>query len=186
MPTRKSDEKPYAGILAEPMPKYTALALSADGEVEALIDVKMKVLFAHYRIDSTDAFEGGSKMAAAWANLAWHLARQHVPGFVGAPRVRGRPPARKQDDVVIVMLVELLKRRDGLSERKAIRRIAADNLVAGSEAALLKRYKSAKTPFAPMARMFDNMVAALGHDVFVQTMEESFSGDRKDTFWSPD
>jgi hypothetical protein len=186
MPSHKSDEKHYAGILAEPMPKYTALTPPADGEVEALIDAKMKALFAHYGLDSTDAFEGGPKMAAEWANLAWHLARQHVPGFVGAPRGRGKPATRKQDDVAIVMRVELLKRRDGLSERKAIKRIAGDNLVLGTEAALLKRYKNAKTTFAPIARMFDNMVAVLGHDVFVQTMEESFSGDGKDAFWSPD
>ena len=186
MPPRKSDKKLYAGILAEPMPKYTALTPPADGEIDALIDAKMKALFAHYGLDSTDAFEGGPKMAAAWANLAWHLARQHVPGFVGAPRGRGKPATGKQDDVTIVMQVELLKRRDGLSERKAIRRIADENVVRGTEAALLKRYKNAKTTFAPMARMFDNMVAALGHDVFVQIMEESFSGDGKDTFLSPE
>ena len=186
MPPRKSEKRPYAGILAEPMPKYTALTPPADGEIDALIDAKMKALFAHYGLDSTDAFGGGPKMATAWANLAWHLARQHVPGFIGAPRGRGRPDTRKQDDVTIVMHVELLKRRDGLSERKAIKRIADDNLVRGTEAALLKRYKNAKTTFAPMARMFDNMVAALGHDVFVQTMEESLSGDGKDTFLSPE
>ena len=186
MPPRKSDKKPYAGILAEPMPEYTALTLPADGEIDALIDAKMKALFAHYGLDSTDAFEDGPKMAAAWANLAWHLARQHVPGFVGAPRKRGKPATRKQDDVTIVMHVELLKRRDGLSERKAIKRIADDNLVRGTEAALLKRYKNAKTTFAPMAGMFDNIVATLGHDVFVQIIEESFSGDGKNTFLSPE
>jgi hypothetical protein len=186
MPPRKPDKKPYAGILAEPMPKYTALSPPADGEIDALIDAKMKALFGHYRLDSTDAFGGGSKIAAAWANLAWHLVLQHVPGFVGTLRGRGRPATRKQDDVTIVMHVELLKRRDGLSERKAIKCIAGDNLVAGTEAALLKRYKNAKPTFAPMARMFDNMVAAIGHDAFVQTMEESFSGDGKDTFLSPE
>ena len=186
MPPRKSDNKPYTGILAKPMPKYTALTPPANGEIEALIDAKMKALFAHYGLDPTDALGGGPKIAAAWANLAWHLACQHVPGFARALRGRGRPAIRKQDDVTIVMHVELLKRRDGLSERKAIKRIADDNLVPGTEATLLKRYKNAKTTFTPMARMFDNMVAALGHDVFVQTMEESFSGDRKDTFLSSD
>ena len=175
MPPRKSDKKPYAGILAEPMPKYTALTRPADSEIDALIDAKMRALFAHYGLDSTDAYEVGPKMAAAWANLAWHLARQHVPGFIGAPRGRGRPATRKQDDVTIVLHVELLKRRDGLSERKAIKRIADDNLVRGTEEALLKRYKNAKTTFAPMARIFDNLVAVVGHDVFVQTMEQSFS-----------
>jgi hypothetical protein len=75
----KSDKKPYGGILAEPVPKYTALTPPADGEIDALIDAKMKALFAHYGLDSADAFEGGPRTAAAWATLAWHLARQHVP-----------------------------------------------------------------------------------------------------------
>lgn len=168
------------------MPKYTALTSPGDSEIDALIDAKMTALFAHYGVDSTDAFGDGPEMAKAWANLAWRLARQHVPGFAGAPRGRGKPPTRKQDDVLIVMHVELLKRRDRLSERKAIKRIADGHVVPGKEAALLKRYKNAKTNFAPMARMFDKMDAALGHDGFVQTMEESFSGHVKDTFLSPD
>jgi hypothetical protein len=186
MPPRKSNNKPYAGILAEPMPKYTALTAPADGEVAALIDAKIKALFAHYDLDPADAFEGGLKAAAAWTNLVWHLARQHVPGFAHAPRGRGKPATRKQDDVTIMMHVELLKRRDGLSERKAIKRIAEDDLVPGTETALLKRYRNAKTSFAPMAEMFDAMAAILGNDVFVRTMEESLSGDEKDTFLSPD
>lgn len=186
MPPRKSDKKPYTGILAQPMPKYTVLSRPPDSEIDALIDAKMKALFGHFGLDPTDVYEGGPKMAAAWANLAWHLACQHVPGFANAPRGRGKPATRKQDDVTIVMHVELLKRRDGLSERKAIKHIADGNLVPGTEEALRKRYKTAKTTFAPMARMFDNMAAAMGSDAFIQAMVDSFSGDGKDTFWSPD
>jgi hypothetical protein len=186
MPPRKSETKPYAGILAEPMPRYTALSPPADGEIGTLIDAKMKALFIHYDLDPTDGCEGAPKMAAAWANLAWHLARQHVPGFAGMPRGRGKPPTRKEDDVTIVMHVELLKRRDGLSERKAIKCIANRNLVSGTEAALWKRYDRAKRKFNPMTRMFDKMTAVIGRDALVQTMEEAFSGDKKETFLSPD
>ena len=61
------------------MPQFTALTSPSDKELDTLIDMKLKALFAHYEINSTDAFEGGPKMAPAWANLAWHLAREHVP-----------------------------------------------------------------------------------------------------------
>jgi hypothetical protein len=186
MASRKSDKKPYTGILAEPMPKFTILTRPTDEELAVLIDTKFKALFDHYEIESADAFEGGPRMASAWANLAWHLARDHVPGFIGAPRGRGKPATRRADDVSLVMHVELLKRRDGLSERKAVKSIAERNLVSGSEEALLKRYKNAKPVFAPMVAMFDSLAAAAkGNDVFVRVMEESLFGDDKDTFLSP-
>jgi hypothetical protein len=175
-------QKSYLGILAEPMPMLT---WSTDEEVQALIDAKMAALFAHYGIEAADAFESGPKMAATWANLAWHLAREHVPGFKGAPRKRGKPATRKSDDVTLAMHVELLKRRDGLSERKAIKQIAAQKLVSGTEDTLRQRYKRSKKKFAPMARLYDNFAAMKGRDTLVQIMEGSLSGDDKDTVLSP-
>ncbi|MGH6847958.1 MAG: hypothetical protein ACREC0_11125 [Methylocella sp.] len=178
--------KPYTGILAQPMPKWTVLTRPTDEEVTALIDAKFKAVFANYEIDPTDAFEAGPKMASAWANLAWHLAREHVPGFRGPPRGRGKPATRKSDDATLVIHVELLKRRDGLSDRKAIKRIAAQNLVSGTEQTLRQRYKRAKKLFESMSRLYDNFAAAKGRDALVRVMEESLSGDEKDTFLSPD
>lgn len=142
----------YSGILAEPMPKWGALTQPPENEVDELIDEKWKALFAHYGLDPTDAFELGPKKASAWANLAWHLARQHVPGFRHAPRKRGKPAERKSDDVTLFMHVELLKRRDRLSEHKAIQIIASQNIVSGSEGTLLQRYKRAKKPVPPDVR----------------------------------
>jgi hypothetical protein len=182
----KPDKKPYTGILAEPMPKWTTLTTPTDEEVHTLIDAKLKALLAHYEIDPADAFEAGPKLASAWANLAWCLAREHVPGFREPPRKRGLPAVRKFDDVTLVMHVELLKRRDGLSERKAIKMIAAQNIISGTEQTLLQRYKRAKTPFKPMSRMYDNIAAAKGSNVLVKIMEEALTGDDKDLFLSPD
>jgi hypothetical protein len=189
----KSEKKPCAGILAQPMPKWTVLTRPTEEEVAALIDAKLKALFAHYEIDPAGAFEGGPKVASAWANLAcawanlaWHLAREHVPGFSGPLRKRGRPATRKSDDVTLVMHVELLKRRDGLSDRAAIKKIAAQNLVSGTEQTLHQRYKRAKKQFVPMSRLYDIFAAAKGRDALVRVMEESLSGDDKDTFLSPD
>jgi hypothetical protein len=182
----KSDKKPYTGILAEPMPKWSALTAPTADELGDLIDAKMKALFVHYGIDPANAFEGGPKLAATWANLAWHLAREHVPGFSGPPRKRGKPATRKADDVTLVMHVELLKRRDGLSERKAVKNFAAQKLIVGTEWTLLQRYKRTKKQFASLSRLYDWLATTLGRDVFVQIMEESLSGNNKDTFLSPD
>lgn len=84
------------------------------------------------------------------------------------------------------MHVELLKRRDGLSDRKAIKKIATQNLVSGTEQTLHQRYKRAKKQFVPMSRLYDNFAAAKGRDALVRIMEELLSGDDKDTFLSPD
>ena len=175
----------YSGILAEPMPTWGALTQPPENEVDELIDEKWKALFAHYGLDPTDAFELGPKKATAWANLAWHLARQHVPGFRHAPRKRGKPAERKSDDVTLFMHVELLKRRDCLSERKAIQIIASQNIVSRSEGALLHRYKRAKNLFRPMSEMFDRATSAIGTDGFVSSLEDALAGDKKETILSP-
>jgi hypothetical protein len=180
-------DKAYSGILADPMPKWTALTQPTEKEIDELIDEKWKALFVHYGIDSSAAFEpGGPEMASTWANLAWCLARDHVPGFRGAPRKRGKPALRKDDDCSLVMYVELLRRRDGLSDRKAIEKIAAGNLLSGTEDTVRKRYTRAKEKFRPIATMFDNMAAGIGEEAFLRELEDALSGDKKETFLSPD
>jgi hypothetical protein len=180
-----SNKKAYAGILAEPIPKQTVLTGPGDQELGALIDAKIKALFAHYEIDPADAFEVGPKFASAWANRAWCLAREHVPGFRGPPRRRGRPPTRKSDDITLVLHIELVKWRENLSDRRAIKVIAGQSLVPGTEQTLRQRYKLAKAQFVPLSRMLKNIAAAKGRDVLVRIMEESLFGEDKDTFLSP-
>jgi hypothetical protein len=181
----KLETKPYAGILAEPLPTWTRLTTPTDEEISTLLDKKLKALLEHYGINSRDAFKPGPKMAAAWANLAWRLARVHVPGFRGPPRKRGAPATRKSDDVTLVMHVELLKRRDGLSDRRAVKEIAAQHIIKGSEQTLLQRYKRTKNQFAPFAQLLDNITAVKGSDAVVQVMEKALAGDDKETFLSP-
>jgi hypothetical protein len=165
--------KKYTGILAEPIRNWTVLTAPTDDELRKLDDDKMKALFVHYEIDPTDAFEFGPKKAAAWANLAWHLARDHVPGFSAPPRKRGKPAALSDDNITLAMHVELLKRRDGLTDRKAIKAVIAQKLISGTEQTLLQRYKRTKKRFAPMVRIFDNAVAAKGNDLFVSVLEDT-------------
>lgn len=61
MKTSRSDlkDKAYSGILADPMPKWTALTQPTEKEIDELIDEKWKALFVHYGIDSSAAFEPG-------------------------------------------------------------------------------------------------------------------------------
>ena len=59
--TSKSDKNDYPGILAEPMPKCTALTGPTGEEIDALIDSKFKALFAHYEIDAPEALESRPK-----------------------------------------------------------------------------------------------------------------------------
>jgi hypothetical protein len=182
---RTPDKKPYTGILAQPIPRWTVLTTPTDEELRDLIDAKMKALFVHYGLNSTEAFQPGPNLAAAWANLAWHLAREHVPGFRGPPRKRGKPATRKDDDILLVMNIELLKRRDKVSDRKAVTQIAARNILLGTEPTLLQRYKRAKKQFEPMSRLFDNIAAAKGREALVLILEDALSGDNKDTILSP-
>ena len=183
---RKSPAKPYTGILVAPIPRQTVFtAPEDDPDLDSLLQEKWKALFTHYGLSFADAFDIGPKHAVTWADLAWHLARDHVPGFRGAPRGRGKPATRKDDDITLAMHVDLFRRRDNLSDRKAIKAIAAQGLVSGSETALLQRYKRSKRQFAPLFRMFDNMAAVMGHDAAIQNMEASLFGDDKETILSP-
>ncbi|UPJ55228.1 hypothetical protein [Bradyrhizobium sp. 192] len=163
----------YDGILAEPVPRWGLLTAPTDDELRKMHDEKMKALFVHYKLDPTDAFEfDPARTAIAWSKLAWHLARDHVPGFSEPPRKRGKPAKLTDENISLAMHVELLKRRDGLSDRKAITMIAAQKLIPGSEQALRQRYKRTKKSFVPMAVLFDNIVAAKGSNLVVSTLEE--------------
>lgn len=172
--------KPYTGILAEPMPRWSALTAPSDDELDRLIDEKFLALFHHFGLDPGEAFGFGTGKAAVWANLAWHLAREHVPGFRGPPRKRGRPALRKSDDVSLVMRVELLKRRDGRSERAAIAEIAAQNVISGTNSTILTRYKRAKPNFGPLVEMFERMETRLGRQALISALEAAFVGDKKE------
>lgn len=171
--------------MAEPVPGWTALTAPTDQEVDKLIRQKMDALLIHYGIDPSEANQPGPRMAAAWANLAWRLAREHVPGFKPKPQQRGRPSKRKQDDVDLALNVELLRRRDRLSDRKAIHQIASYGLVSGTEQTLLQRYKRKKKQFAVLSRLFDRAADVIGHDALVHSIEDALTGDDKETFLSP-
>ena len=173
--SRKPNEKPYTGILAKPLPKWTVLTRPTDEELDGLIDAKLKALFAHFGIESGAAFSGGPNMATPWADLAFRLACQHVPGFRREPRQRGTPARRQSDDVTLMMNVELLRRRDGCTERKAIRAIVDEALLSGTEEALRKRFYRAKVKFAALSLFLDRIAAATGNDSLVSILQDELA-----------
>jgi len=173
---RQGDANTYTGILAKPPPQWTALTRPPPEEVDALIDAKMKALLEHYQINPRDAFEVGPRQVAAWADLAFALARAHVPGLRGAPKKQGRPPEQQAENFALFVLVELFKRRDGLSQTAAVRRIAKEGWVEGTTTALEQRYKRLSTPYREVsARMIDQMIERAGPEHAFAAMEESFT-----------
>lgn len=72
---------PYGGILAEPLPKFSAL--DPDEKAATVLLEKTVALFKHYGLKPDDAHPLTN--ASPWAELAFALAREHVPGFKPAP-----------------------------------------------------------------------------------------------------
>jgi hypothetical protein len=168
-----SNKNSYSGILADPLPKWTTLTRPSDEEIRTLLDAKMKALLVHYDIDPEDAYKLDYKMASVWANLSWRLAREHVPGFSEPKQTQGRPATRKTSDITLVMHVELLKKRDKLSERTAIEQIVSQNIVSGTVASLRRRYYRAKEKFRPNVSHVDNIADREDHGLFVRQALEA-------------
>ena len=81
-------------------------------------------------------------------------------------------PPRGDKTRTLALHVELLRRRDGLGDRAAIKSIAAQQLVTGKEETLRKRYKNVKKGFAPISAVYDQLAATIGKEAFIQIMEK--------------
>jgi hypothetical protein len=75
----------------------------------------------------------------AWESLARALAVRYVPGFSSARR-QGRPKGQP-DDLFLMMMIELLRRREHWSIPKACRAIADAHAIEKPANALRDRYK---------------------------------------------
>jgi hypothetical protein len=134
---KRSAAKEYAGLLAQPMFPLHALSTATDESFWVMKRVfKTVLLFQHFDIDPNGR--------DAWQNLAIALAERHVPGFKPPPQKQGRPRERVNDDITLFLLIELLKRRDGVSDRAAIKKIAARKILNGAFETLRTRYQRAK------------------------------------------
>jgi hypothetical protein len=123
---KRSAAKEYAGLLAQPMFPLHALSTDSDRRVWVMKRaLKTALLFRHF-----DTNPNGKD---AWQNLAIALAERHVPGFNPPRNKQGRPRERANDDLTLLLLVELLKRRDGVSDRAAIKRRVPKRIAKASE-----------------------------------------------------
>lgn len=92
--------------------------------------IKVRRLFQKYGIDPT----GGDR----WRDIALALAERHEPDF--SSRKRGRP-REHDDDPKLILMIELLRYRDGMSITKACKAIAEKGAIKGEPKALQNRYK---------------------------------------------
>ena len=125
----------YEGLLAEPMyPPQSLMSASEKVDWTVLRATKTLLLFEHFSIDPNSE--------DAWQRLAIALAANHVPGFKPPPTKPGHPKDYAMD-LELWMLVELLKRRDSMTVRSAVERIASARIFEQNSEALRNRYRQA-------------------------------------------
>jgi hypothetical protein len=145
-----SEDEAYQGLLAEPHPRPHSL--STEEEIYRWATeraVKTMHLFSHHSVDPT--------AEDAWCKLAFALAEEHVPGFKPPPNKRGRRRGRNNDDINLVLLVDLLKRRDQIGQKAACKIIAEAGVMTGKDTTLLERYKWLKRKESPFRVFFEVM-----------------------------
>ena len=116
-------------------------------------------LFKKYGI--TDLRDLVSTADSPWRKLALAVAERNEDGF----KLRGRGrPKEHDDDPELILMVELLRRRDGLSVRRACKTIAEKGVLSGNPNSLYERHKSL-------------MKVRRGWPMLLQILEEQISGD---------
>jgi hypothetical protein len=169
---RRSKTKPsdlsYTGPLAEPMCRPTWLDSPETKDAWAIErSNKMLLLFKHFGVNPL--------AENAWRDLAMALAERHVPGF-GSPRKRGRPREHQEEDMTLVLLVELLRRRDRVGVKAAIRKIADARIFNRTDETLLANHKKAAKEQAALLQFFERVAEGLGQPIFVQCLEDAVGG----------
>jgi hypothetical protein len=155
----------YSGLLAEPMYNPTLLSTPTEkGNWAIKRAAKTLLLFRHFALDPN--------AGDAWQCLAIALAEAHVPGFQPPPPKRGHP--KDYDlDLTLLMLIELLKLRDGLNIRRAADYVAERGKFRQNAEALRGRYRQAMKDrhLEPLRRMFERTRQQIGTAAFVEALE---------------
>ena len=155
----------YTGPLSEP--EYPPTLLTADAERTGWAErqaAKTLLLFQHFGIapDSENA----------WQHLALALAARHVPGLGLPPKPRGHP-MDYDFAITLLMRVELLKRRDHLTVRAAIERLAVtDPYKAMTAEALRTRYREGvkNRHLKTLFQVFNRMAEKIGEQEFIESL----------------
>jgi hypothetical protein len=158
----------YEGALAEPLPELGTFATEAEiNQRAAELARRTILLFQHYRIVPSDG--------DAYRNLSFALMKRHVGGFRPAPR-QGRPATRKHDDCLIFMLSELLKHRDGMTERQASNMIADLRLTEWTAETLRRRLTKWKHDNRLGVEFFARLAKRVGNANYVNCLEYGLEG----------
>jgi len=131
----------YKGILKEKIP--------ADGtDYMSLVLDKLEALFDHYEI---------SKEPGMWVMLAFHLARDHVPGFKIEQPPRRRWGKRTADDIKILVEINKLV-ESGKSVNSAAQILANRNTIKDlNKEGIRQRYLSLKRGAALLGKLDNNL-----------------------------
>jgi len=164
---KREKRREYEGLLAEPIYRpHPLMSPSEKGDWVLQRATKTILLFRHFSIDPN--------AKDAWQRLALALAESHVPGFMPPTAKRGHPKDY-DTDLELCMRVELLKRRNGMSVRSAVDRIAKAKIFEQNSEALRNRYREAlknkymKTLF----KMFERCAEAIGSERFIEALDET-------------
>jgi hypothetical protein len=113
-----------------------------------------------------------------YRKLALALAERYEGDF--KPRGRGRPKEHR-DDCELVLMVELLTRRDGLSIPKACKAIAEKGALPGNPKSLYERHKflMKQRPWRVLLQMFEQIFEQIGGALYVETLEETIGANLK-------
>jgi len=143
----------------------TPAQLDAHREDRAL---KLKRLFQKYGVDSNGE--------NAWRDLALALARRHEPDFSS----RSGRPKERQDDPELILMIELLRCRDGLSIAKACKAIAEKGAIKGKPRTrtLQNRYKDLRRHdhWKVIIQVLEMVKAKVGVDQYIEALEEVVGG----------
>jgi|SRR5208282_1094175 len=164
-PSQDGIGRQYEGLLAEPMyPPQLLMSASEKANWAVLRATKTLLLFKHFSIDPNGE--------DAWQRLAIALAANHVPGFKPPPAKPGHPKDYGMD-LDLWMLVELLKRRDGLSVRSAVDRIANVRIFEQNSEALRNRYREAlkHKHLKSIWKFLEWYADALGQQRFIEALD---------------
>jgi hypothetical protein len=105
-----------------------------------------------------------------WRKLALALAERYEDGF----KLRGRGrPKEHDDDSELILMVELLRHRDGLSVRRACKTIAEKGALSGNPDSLYERHKSLMKVRRGWPVLLE-VLEKIGGNRYVETLEETF------------
>jgi hypothetical protein len=131
-------------------------------------ELKLKRLFQKYGVDPNGE--------NAWRDLALALARRHEPDFSS----RSGRPKERQDDPELIMMIELLRCRDGLAIAKACKAIAEKGAIKGKPRTRTprNRYKglTRNRHWKVIIQILKTAKAKVGADQYIEVLDEVVGG----------